>query len=193
MKKPWTESPACQEHQQQEYRTCLFCRTVGKWQDHMGSGDFQNPRDAVCPEGFKLWETPLPLTLAMQKASGATVGDTLRTALQKSPSPRPPVTAGKVATFLEAMLLAPRVSAEVEAQRLAICEKCDKRKMDKDGTPFCSMCGCSVAKDGWKFLHLTHYEENLPKWGCKHPFRNHKHKITNQEYGWPLPVQGEPK
>jgi hypothetical protein len=106
---------------------------------------------------------------------------------------RPPITAAKVASFVEAMLTAPRVSKEVEAQRLAICEKCDKRKLDKNGEPFCGLCGCSVAKDGWKLMHLTHYEENLPKWGCKHPLRNYKHKITNQEYGWPLPVQGEPK
>ena len=99
----------------------------------------------------------------------------------------PPVTAKNVASFLEAMLLSPRVSPEVEAQRLAICEKCDKRKTPALGEPFCGMCGCQVSREGWRVRDLTHYEENLPKWGCKHPLRSYKHKITNQEYGWPLP------
>ena len=114
-------------------------------------------------------------------------------AVKPDPNAKPPITAAKVASFVEAMLTAPAVSKEVEAQRQAICAKCDKRKLDKKGSPFCGLCGCSVAVDGWKLMHLTHYEENLPKWGCKHPLRQFKHKTTNQEYGWPLPVQGEPK
>jgi hypothetical protein len=88
--------------------------------------------------------------------------------------PPPAVTAAQVASFLEAMLTAPKVADEIKVEREQTCLKCDMLKVDpRSGVPFCGMCGCrvSAAHEGWFVRNLTAYEENLPKWGCKHPSR----------------------
>lgn len=169
--KPWIDSPDCKNHVAHGFVPCLFCRTVGKWQDRQEQRGWQNPREAACPEGFALWETPLPLALAQQ---------------QEAEVEKPPVTVAKVASFAEAVLTSPRVSPEVEAERLSICDRCEHRKVPSDGTPpFCGLCGCKVSKEGWQVRNLAHYEENLPKWGCKHPQRGWV-RPDGTTAGWPL-------
>jgi hypothetical protein len=197
--KNWTESKACLARREHNFIVCLFCRTRGAWQDHMAAQGFQNPRDAVCPEGFPLWQTPPPLLAAQQsQSSGDAPNQPPRSAESDAASrgsgipaatgsARPPVTLKKILSLFQAILLSSRVTEEVEQQRLTICATCDRRRVPTDGTPpYCGMCGCKVSEEGWQLRNLTHYAENLPKWGCKHPFRGWTGP-RGQKPGWPLP------
>jgi hypothetical protein len=101
---------------------------------------------------------------------------------------RPSVTPTMVASFLQAMLTSAKVSPEVEAARLAICEKCDRYVKPDDGSPaFCGMCGCKVSTEGWRIMNLAAYVENLPQWGCKNPLRGWT-KPDGAKVGWALLV-----
>ena len=84
---------------------------------------------------------------------------------------RPPITAGNVLTAAQAILTAKRVNLDVLQARIAACDSCDQQKTDASGAAFCGMCGCSLSGDSRKVVNLAAYEENLPKWGCKHPDR----------------------
>ncbi len=97
---------------------------------------------------------------------------------QGKQEPRPNPDASQVADFIAAMLLSPRVTDKVRAQRHAQCDKCDRLRV-ADGVKFCGMCGCKVSKRGFNITDLCAYQENLPKWGCKHPERG-------KGKGWPI-------
>ena len=91
---------------------------------------------------------------------------------------RPLPTVGQVKTFAQAMFTAKRVAPEIVEQRIAICRQCDKRRVTPAGVEWCRNCGCKVSRKSKEIMNLAAYEENLPKWGCKHPLRK-------QGKGWP--------
>lgn len=92
---------------------------------------------------------------------------------------RPPPTMGQVKTFAQAILTGKYVVPEVVAVRLEICRRCEKRRVTPTGIEWCGICGCKVGDKSRQLDNLAAYEENLPKWGCKHPLRR-------QGKGWPL-------
>lgn len=79
----------------------------------------------------------------------------------------------KAITFFEAQVTGKRVSLEIVNERVATCQQCQHRKVSPKGTPFCGMgCGCPTEPKNSAILKsLVEIEENLPKWGCKHPLR----------------------
>jgi hypothetical protein len=99
---------------------------------------------------------------------------------------QPTHTLKEAATYAQAVLTGKKVTPEVQAQREAICAKCDMLKIPADGTPaFCGICKCQVSKESKQIRNLAAYEENLPKWGCKHPFRGWTGP-QGQKPGWPV-------
>jgi len=92
---------------------------------------------------------------------------------------RPLPTPAQVKTLIEAMFTAKRVAPEIIEQRIAICRECDKRRVTPAGVEWCRNCGCKVSRKSKEIMNLAAYEENLPKWGCKHPQRK-------QGKGWPV-------
>ena len=76
-----------------------------------------------------------------------------------------------VLSLAEAVFTGSYVSEEIAQERLAICEECYYKKLNKDNNVYCGLCGCRVLYPTWKAINLAAYEENLPKWGCKHPHR----------------------
>ena len=84
---------------------------------------------------------------------------------------RPLPTPAQVKTLIEAMFTAKRVAPEIIEQRIAICRQCDKRRVTPQGVEWCRNCGCRVSSKSKEIMNLAAYEENLPKWGCKHPQR----------------------
>jgi hypothetical protein len=84
---------------------------------------------------------------------------------------RPLPTPVQVKTFVQAMFTAKRVAPEIVEQRIAICRQCDKRRVTPQGIEWCRNCNCKVSSKSKEIMNLAAYEENLPKWGCKHPLR----------------------
>lgn len=65
-----------------------------------------------------------------------------------------------------------KVPLEIQQERMAACESCDKVRFDKaKGVHWCSMCGCRVSKDAAIILNLAAYEEGDEPL-CKHPERS---------------------
>lgn len=173
----FTKSPTCQKAVEENGNTsCLGCRLSIAWQTSQVKDGFTDPHDVVCPLGFKLGERPVKFVKA------ADVKHEVAAEVK-----RPDITPSKVASFVEAMLTAPRVSNEVEQTRLLVCSTCSMRKVPTNGTaPYCGMCGCKVSSEGWRITNLASYEESIPKWGCKHPFRGWTGP-NGEKPGWPLP------
>jgi hypothetical protein len=84
---------------------------------------------------------------------------------------RPVPTLGQVKTLAEAMFTGKFVAPEIVAQRMANCRTCDKLRVTPQGVEWCGVCGCRVSRKDREITNLAAYEENLPKWGCKHPLR----------------------
>ncbi|MCX6901689.1 MAG: hypothetical protein NT105_23670 [Verrucomicrobia bacterium] len=84
---------------------------------------------------------------------------------------------GMAASFTQAWLTARHVPADVRQAREAVCAVCEYR-LTLNGNVSCVLCGCRV-NGGGSIRNLSGYEENLPRWGCKHPARS-------QGKGWPL-------
>lgn len=84
---------------------------------------------------------------------------------------RPPVTAARAATFIAAAITGTYISDQIRAEREAICQSCDKLRVDKAGLSWCGVCGCGVSQAQRQIRNLCAYEERLPNWGCKHPER----------------------
>jgi hypothetical protein len=84
---------------------------------------------------------------------------------------RPVPTLSLVKTFAEAMFTGKYVAPEIVAQRMAICRQCVMRRITTAGVDWCGACGCRVSRKDREITNLAAYEENLPKWGCKHPLR----------------------
>lgn len=72
---------------------------------------------------------------------------------------------------LQAMLTGTKVSLAVAKTRQAICAQCNYSRLTPAGVRWCGICGCSVHREAHTVLNLSHYAENLPLWGCKHPQR----------------------
>jgi len=62
-----------------------------------------------------------------------------------------------------------KVPFEIYEERVAKCEACGFSKLDAKGIRSCGLCGCAVEK--LKVFNLALYKEDLPKHGCKHPYR----------------------
>lgn len=77
-----------------------------------------------------------------------------------------PSTLDQVAIFLEAMIKHKLVSAKEVAERQTACKTCVYNEKEH-----CTLCSCLI-------IRLSQHEENLPKWGCKHPERG--------RLGWPI-------
>jgi hypothetical protein len=181
--KSFSESDVCQSAVKSGgTASCVFCRLRMDWQNAQAGTDYTNPRDTICPLKFKLGEAPPAVLAKAQAQQGAPKTD--------DPNVRPPVTAAQAASFLQAMLISRRVSDEVEAERVAICNTCDKRGTDGK-TSWCNVCGCGVGADVRSILNLAHYEENLPKWGCKHPLRRYRDP-AGKLLGWLFAPQSAP-
>lgn len=102
-----------------------------------------------------------------------------RPAIENRPAP----TVEQVATFAQAVIRGKYVDDDTRLAREAVCANCDKQKMDTNGVPWCAVCGCGTSNAERQIRNLAAYEENLPKWGCKHPERKNGK-------GWPLLVIG---
>jgi len=87
--------------------------------------------------------------------------------VQQRPLPR----ATQIKTFAQAVFIGKYVTPEIVAQRLEICRRCEKRRITPAGVEWCGMCGCKVGDKSRQLDNLAAYEENLPRWGCKHPQR----------------------
>lgn len=81
------------------------------------------------------------------------------------------ITFMKALSAAQAILTARKVSDEICQERSKICGVCQFKHVDKHGIPYCGQCGCQVSSNDTAILNLCRYEENLPKWGCKHPQR----------------------
>lgn len=100
--------------------------------------------------------------------------------LMKKPKP----TLKKIKTLFQAMLQARKVPIFTRQKRAAKCTGCDLIRKDPTTKKlFCSVCGCASGGGTNKIVNLTVYEENLPKWGCKHPKRGQP-KPNGGTYGW---------
>jgi len=62
-------------------------------------------------------------------------------------------------------------SPEIVAQRLEICRRCEKRRAGAMGVEWCGVSGAKVNGRELRLENLVAHEENLPRWGCKHPER----------------------
>lgn len=78
----------------------------------------------------------------------------------------------KATTFMQALVMVKKVPANIARERGEICRACAFIRCGR-----CALCGCSV-RTRLKVVNLVTYEENLPKWGCKHPWRS-------KGQGWP--------
>jgi len=170
---PWTQHIICTTAVSAGGTTaCVFCRIRCDWQNARTTptaanpAGWTNPRDAVCPLAFALGVVPPPVEAAAKAKKAA---QQAAPAAAAAPS-KPPVTVAQAASFVQAMLTSPRVTADVVTARLATCIACEHRRIPADRTPpYCDMCGCKVSSQGWQITNLASYQENLPKWGCKHP------------------------
>ena len=87
--KPWIESPICKLREKNGYNFCVFCRLHKAWQDKWEGQGFQNPRDATCPEGWKVGEKPDKFVkvqqamVAMHEPSKSGPGDMLAVAIKQ--------------------------------------------------------------------------------------------------------------
>ena len=77
----------------------------------------------------------------------------------------------QIKTFAQAVFFGTYASPEVVAQRMAICQRCDMRRVTLGGVEWCGVCGCKVSRKDREIDNVAAYEENLPSWGCKHPLR----------------------
>lgn len=84
---------------------------------------------------------------------------------------RPVPTVAQVKNFAMAIFSGKFAVAEIVAQRMATCRQCDKLRVSPAGVEWCGVCGCRVSRKDREITNLAAYEENLPKWGCKHPLR----------------------
>lgn len=100
---------------------------------------------------------------------------TTATMVRQRPFPR----VAQMKTFAQAVVTGKYVSPEVVAMRLEICRRCEKRRVTPAGVEWCGMCGCKVGNKSRQIDNLAAYEENLPRWGCKHPQRG-------KGRGWPV-------
>ncbi len=80
-------------------------------------------------------------------------------------------TVGQAAAFIEAALTGRYISAEIARERQQTCAGCEFKRVNAEGTGWCGVCGCKVSAREREITNLAAYEENLPKWGCKHPGR----------------------
>ncbi|MCX6908424.1 MAG: hypothetical protein NTY01_10320 [Verrucomicrobia bacterium] len=94
--------------------------------------------------------------------------------VQKRPLP----TVAQVKTFAQAILIGKYVPPVMVVKRLEICRRCEKRRVTPVGVEWCGLCGCKVGDKSRQLDNLAAYEENLPRWGCKHPQRG-------KGKGWP--------
>lgn len=169
---------------------CLQCRMQNPvFRKTMQSRGFTDPSKAVCPKKLPLNQVPPAAAKKLAENKAAIAAQAAKPKPvpvdPRSVASQPKHTAAQAASFLEAMLTSPKVSADVEAARLAICDKCEHLRIPKDGTPsFCGLCGCQVSKEAWRVRNLAAYTENLPKWGCKHPQRGWK-RPDGSMAGWP--------
>lgn len=115
----------------------------------------------------KLRNVQMPAGFFTRPASQAIV--------QSRPLPR----ASQIKTFAQAMFTGKYAAPEVVMQRLEICRRCGKRRITPTGIEWCGICGCKVGNKSRQLDNLAAYEENLPKWGCKHPLRK-------KGKGWPV-------
>jgi hypothetical protein len=60
-----------------------------------------------------------------------------------------------------------KVSLEIFEERKAICMQCPHRRDDA-----CGICGCKVIHTRMFIKNLAQVDEQLPRWGCKHPERS---------------------
>jgi len=89
-------------------------------------------------------------------------------ATRHQPRPRPTLRAAQ--SLAAALLTGRRVPLAVMQARLVCCETCDLLRRDERGQ-WCGACGCGLSSDARAIRNLAAYEENLPRWGCKHPNR----------------------
>jgi hypothetical protein len=99
----------------------------------------------------------------------------VRAIVQHRPLPR----AAQIKTFTQAVFTGKYAPVEVVAERVVICRQCGMRRITPAGIEWCGICGCKVGRQDRQIDNLAAYEENLPKWGCKHPLRG-------QGKGWPV-------
>lgn len=133
-------------------RHCTICRDKGggaMWRKSVlkAFGGSDTP-DFECPFG-KQWG---------DKSASVTV--------QNRPVPTP----GQVATFVQAVAFGKRVLDDTIQERLRTCSTCDYMRRTESGDTWCGACGCKISTNN-VVDNLAAYEENLPKWGCKHPKR----------------------
>lgn len=77
----------------------------------------------------------------------------------------------RVASFVQAQMTGKKVSLEIAQERYTICQSCQYKKL-QNGHEVCGLsCRCPVKPKNAIIKTLTEVEENLPKWGCKHPQR----------------------
>ncbi len=84
---------------------------------------------------------------------------------------RPTPTVKRGTTLAAAILTGKYVSTEIVEERMATCRTCDFKRVNNRGVEWCGVCGCKVSATHRELTNLVAYEENLPKWGCKHPKR----------------------
>jgi hypothetical protein len=78
-----------------------------------------------------------------------------------------------------------KVSLKVMQARVEKCyTDCDQTKQDDSGI-YCGVCNCSVVDSLTRVLNLAVYVENMPKWGCKHPYRGLP-RPQGGYYGWSI-------
>ena len=91
----------------------------------------------------------------------------------------------KIATMAKAVLTGKKVPLEVFNARVAICDECEHGEGPK-GARECGLCGCKIAGIDAPLIKnitaLASYEEDLPDYGCKHPYRD-------KGSGWPKVVE----
>ena len=84
---------------------------------------------------------------------------------------RPRHTAKDAWNFARAQLTAKRVPKAIVDERMATCEKCEYVRTNATKDKLCGICGCGVELKLKVLKNLVEVEENLPRWGCKHPKR----------------------
>jgi len=92
---------------------------------------------------------------------------------------RPPPSLSQAATLAHALIRGRQVSLLVQQERIETCFRCNFRRLDENGVPWCGQCGCGIASERSRIGNLASYYENLPSWGCKHPLRS-------QGLGWKI-------
>ena len=122
-------------------------------------------------------EEQLAMAVTDQQSS---VGSRPAATVQARPAP----TVAQVKTFAQAIFSGKYAAPEIVAQRMVICRKCDKLRVTPAGVVWCGACGCRVSRKDREITNLAAYEENLPKWGCKHPLRK-------KGKGWPMTARDQ--